>query len=612
MNSSPGHSNDETHQCGYPRPQLQRDGWVCLNGPWRFLLDPEARYRLPGDILEWPSTIQVPFAPESPASGIADPGFHQACWYQRQFEAPPGDGPLWIHFGAVDYGAQVWVNDQLVGGHEGGHISFSLDVTAALRKRGPQVVTLRAEDDPTDLAKPRGKQDWKAEPHSIWYPRTTGIWQTVWLERLSSVFLQRVQWTPHLERWEIGLEVVVGGVRGRDDLSLRVRLSCGSQVLADDTYQVIQAEVHRRIAFSDPGIDDFRNELLWSPETPTLIDAHLQLWEGNTLRDDVTSYTALRSVGLKQDRFMLNGRPYYLRLVLDQGYWPETLMTAPTDEALRRDVELAKEMGFNGVRKHQKIEDPRFLYWADRLGLLVWEEMPSAYRFTQQSVQRLIREWTEVIERDYSHPCIVVWVPFNESWGVPDLAHKAAHQSCVQALYHLTRTLDPTRPVVGNDGWESTATDLIGIHDYDSQPARLAQRYAGGINLEELLSRRRPGGRQLVVDGYSHRDKPFVLTEFGGIAHCSPERADPRDWGYCVQTSSEDLLRHYQALLEVVTRLDLFAGFCYTQLTDTFQEVNGLLRADRTAKIPLTAVAAATRGDQFMEKEQAVGRNLTS
>src|SRR5687767_13658241 len=198
---------------------------------------------------------------------------------------------------------------------------------------------------------------------------------------------------------------------------------------------------------------------------------------GQEVIDSLESYTALRSIGAQRERLLLNGRPLTMKLVLDQGYWPDTLMTAPSDDALRRDVELAKAMGFNGVRKHQKIEDPRYLYWADRLGLLVWEEMPSAYRFTSASVERVTREWMEVIRRDYSHPCIVAWVPFNESWGVPNLPDNAAEREYVQALYHLTKTIDPTRPVVGNDGWESVATDIIGIHDYDDRPDRIARRY---------------------------------------------------------------------------------------------------------------------------------------
>ena len=242
------------------------------------------------------------------------------------------------------------------------------------------------------------------------------------------------------------------------------------------------------------------------------------------LLDTVHSYTALRSIGVQGDRFVLNGRPYPLRMVLDQGYWPESGLTAPDDDALRRDVELAKAMGFNGVRKHQKIEDPRYLYWADALGLLVWEEMPSAYRFTRESIERLTREWIAAMERDASHPCIVAWVPFNESWGVPDLPDSPSQRHYVQALYHLTKTLDPTRPVIGNDGWESVATDIIGIHDYDDDPERIGRRYGIDEVQSRLFKRERPGGRMLLLEGAQPQDQPMMLTEFGGIAY-SPDTA---------------------------------------------------------------------------------------
>ena len=268
-------------------------------------------------------------------------------------------------------------------------------------------------------------------------------------------------------------------------------------------------------ALSDPGVDDFRNELLWSPERPTLIEADLQLKQNGVVVDELSSYTALRSISAQREKILLNGRSYALRLVLDQGYWPDTLMTAPSDDALRRDVELTKEMGFNGVRKHQKIEDPRYLYWADVLGLLVWEEMPSAYRFTNRAINRMLREWTEVIARDRSHPCIIVWVPFNESWGVPDLNLVAAARDAVAALYHLTRTLDPTRLVIGNDGWESSATDIIGIHDYDPDPAHFRARYGPEVKPQELVDRRWAAGRILTLDGFPHRGQPICLTNSG-------------------------------------------------------------------------------------------------
>jgi hypothetical protein len=280
-------------------------------------------------------------------------------------------------------------------------------------------------------------------------------------------------------------------------------------------------------------------------------------------------------------------------MVLDQGYWPDGGLTAPDDAALKRDVELAREMGFNGVRKHQKIEDPRYLYWADHLGLAVWEEMPSAYRFTSQSVERVSREWTAVVHRDYSHPCIISWVPINESWGVPNLPDTPRQRHYVQALYHLTKTLDPTRPVIGNDGWESVATDIIGIHDYDDQPERIARRYHAEEILPRLFKRERPGGRLLVLEGQSHADLPLMLTEFGGIALARP---DSGIWGYSVASTPEEFARQYERMLRVVRNLGLLAGFCYTQFTDTYQEANGLLYADRSPKIAIRQIALATSG----------------
>ncbi len=579
----------------YPRPMMFRSEWMSLNGHWGFLFDDENVFERPREIAAWPLQIVVPFAPESAASGIGDRGFHRACWYRREFEIFADGGRVLLHFGAVDYEAQVWVNDYLVASHQGGHTPFSADITFALRASGPQTLAVRVKDDPHDLAKPRGKQDWQLEPHSVWYPRTTGIWQTVWLERVERTYVEKIRWTPHMESFEIGFDALIGG-DFLSDLTIDVSLKHGERLLARDSYAVIDCETSRRIILSDPGIDDSRNELLWSPERPTLIDAHITLRRGSDVLDEISSYTALRSVNVMRDRFMLNGRPYVLRMVLDQGYWPETLMTAPDDDALRRDVELAKAMGFTGVRKHQKIEDPRYLYWADKLGLMVWEEMPSAYRFTTTTINRLVREWTEAIDRDYSHPCVVVWVPFNESWGVPDLTLTKAHRHAVEALYHLTKTLDPTRPVIGNDGWESSATDIIGIHDYDANFEHLRARYGADIKRDELFDRRRPGGRVLTLDGYPHRGQPIMLTECGGIAYAKcPQPGVAKVWGYLMAQSDEEFHQRFRDLMEVINHTALFSGFCYTQFADTFQEANGLLCADRTPKLPLEVIAAATQ-----------------
>ena len=577
---------------GYPRPQLERAEWICLNGEWDFALDPDGSCKLPGQPA-WNAHIQVPFSPETAASGVGNTGFYRACWYRRRFDAPAmvAGEVLLLHFGAVDYRAKVWINGHVVAEHEGGYTPFSANITEYLNAEGPQTVELCAEDDPADLSKPRGKQDWQLQPHSIWYPRTTGIWQTVWLEKVPATYIGAVRWTPNVERWEIGFEAWMGGER-RDGLRLNVKLYAGDTLLADDTYAVVAGEVHRRIALSDPGIDDYRNELLWNPSTPTLIYTEMKLWGGRgELVDTAKSYTALRSIGPQGDKFVLNGRPYQLRMVLDQGYWPETGITAPDDEAYRRDVELAKAMGFNGVRKHQKIEDPRFLYWADVLGLLVWEEMPSAYRFTKTSIERLTKEWLSAMERDISHPCIVAWVPFNESWGVPDLPDSPSQRHYVQALYHLTKTIDPTRPVIGNDGWESVATDIIGIHDYDDSPERIRKRY-GVEEIPRLFKRERPGGRQLLLESQPS-EQPIMLTEFGGIAF---SRDIGGTWGYSRSENEDDFAKRYMHLLPVVRALPILAGFCYTQFADTYQEANGLLYADRTPKFPIEEIALATRG----------------
>ena len=592
----------------YPRPQLQRNGWISLDGQWEFAFDREGLLTDPEAVV-FDRTIRVPFAPEAPLSVIGDGAFTRAVWYRRTIDpivAGPGELVM-LRFGAVDYRATVWIDGCHVGSHEGGHTPFAFDVTDQLTSNGRHLLVVRAEDDPHDLAKPRGKQDWQLQPHGIWYQRTTGIWQTVWLETLPVNWIETLQWDASLANWDIGLDAIVGGPR-REDLRLEVRLTAGegpdAEMLAHDVYAVVAGEAHRRIALSDPGIDDFRNGLLWRPLSPTLINVEVRLRDtAGQVVDAVASYTALREVCVQGDRFLLNGRPYQLHLVLDQGYWPEGGLTAPDTDALRRDVELAKAMGFNGVRKHQKVEDPRYLYWADRLGLLVWAEMPSAYRFTQRSVSRIVAEWQEAVHRDISHPSVVTWVPFNESWGVPDLPTITAQRDWVQALYHLTRTLDPTRPVIGNDGWESVATDMIGIHDYDKDPEKLRERYQEADHVPHLFRHQLPHGRLISLEGDEYAGQPLILSEVGGIAYTAPDEREG-SWGYDRAETAAGLAEAYGKLLKVVHESGVLAGFCYTQFADTYQEANGLLYADRTPKFPLELICLATEGEwEQFEKE---------
>jgi beta-galactosidase/beta-glucuronidase len=574
----------------HPRPQLQRDGWRALDGTWAFAFDDERCHEDPREVV-FDREIVVPFPPESPASGIGAPGFHHALWYRTVVELSEAERAerLLLHFGAVDYEAEVWVNGQRVVSHVGGHTPFSADVTHARGNASRLEIVVRAVDDPHDLAMPRGKQGWLDEPSSIWYPRTSGIWQSVWLEAVPRTYLARLDWMARLEQWQLCFHAEVVGPL-RPDMHLRVRLECQGQLIADDRYALVHRELARQLVLADPGIDDYRNHLLWSPGHPTLIEAFVELWEGSTRIDSAWSYTALRSVGHRGGRFMLNGRPFYLKMALDQGYWSETHLAAPSAAALRRDVELARAFGFNGVRKHQKIEDPRWLFWCDVLGLLVWEEMPSPYRFTPLAVRRLVTEWTEVIRRDSGHPCIVAWVPLNESWGVPDLTVNPAHREYVRALYHLTKTLDPSRPVVGNDGWEHLATDIITIHDYASNPRVLQERYATPESVELVIQRQEPGGRSIRLPELAAGDQPVVLSEFGGVA------LKREGWGYSRAATADDLARTYEEMIAALHQCRGIAGYCYTQLVDTFQEQNGLATMDRIPKVDPARIAQATRG----------------
>ncbi len=617
---------------GHPRPLLQRAAWTCLNGTWDFARDDDAAWRHPGEVT-WRDQIVVPFTVETPASGIADTGFHKAVWYRRSFRAPhhrPGETVL-LHFGAVDHEAQVWVDGCPAGSHEGGYTPFALDVTWLLDpEREEHEVIVRAVDDPVDLAKPRGKQDWELEPHSIWYPRTTGIWQTVWLEVLPRAAVTSLAWTPDVARFEMHMAMRLTGT-AEEGLRVRVRLSADGETLADDVVAVRGERVERRFTLTGVSLDAKRETLMWTPEHPRLLDALVEVIAADgTVLDTVASYCALRSVGVEGGRFLLNGRPYFLRLVLDQGYWPATGMTAPDDDALCRDVQLALAMGFNGVRKHAKIEDPRYLYWADRLGLLVWAEMPAAYRFDHRNVQRHVSEWMAVLDRDRSHPCIVAWVTNNESCGTLNLPSLREEQDYLLGLVRLTRALDPhRRPVVGNDGWENLGGDIIGVHDYEQDAHRLAERYRADV-LPELLTGFGVHGRQLVLDGPERLPldggrgtrRAVILTEFGGVGFSAVSAlttlTDPLDatvphaataevldvddeepppaWGYSTVGSSRELLARYEALVTAVAGASVLAGFCYTQFADTYQECNGLLTGEREPKAPIERIAQATEG----------------
>lgn len=585
----------------YPRPQFRRQDWTNLNGAWRFAFDDgdvglaEGWQNVTAAGLEgspFNRAITVPFCYQSKLSGIGETAFHDVVWYARTFEHPPGDDDecLLLHFGAVDYRATVWVNGSHVASHEGGHTPFWADVTFALRE-GENVLVVRAEDPSRDATIPRGKQYWKEESEGIFYTRTTGIWQTVWLEPVNRRRVGSLRLTPDVDRASLDVEARIEGFG--PGMSLRMVVSFDGNEVLDDRVAVTSPVVRRRLPLIRPGeapdtphLSRWPGANLWTPEEPNLYDLRLDLLDadGEAL-DAVDSYFGVRKIETRDGEVFLNNRPYYQRLVLDQGYFPDGILTAPTDDDLRRDVELAKEMGFNGARKHQKVEDPRGLYWADTLGFLVWGEMANSYQYSDDSVRRITAEWQEAVRRDYNHPSIVAWVPMNESWGVPNLGTDPAQREHLLALYHLTRSLDGTRPVVSNDGWEHALTDLCNIHDY-RDAAALAETYA----TPESSVAASPAGRRIYAPGHGYRGEPILVTEFGGIAFAGEEGG----WGYSTVTDAGEFLGRYEAMIDALLACDPVRGFCYTQLTDIEQEVNGLLTYDRRPKADLERIHAIT------------------
>ena len=519
----------------YPRPALRRAEWQNLNGEWGFGAGAEPVFD---------RRIVVPYCPESDLSGIGRRA-GDVVWYRRRFDAPVAER-LQLHFGAVDYRATVWVNDVEVARHEGGHSPFTAEVTAAART-GENVLVVRAEDPLSDKTIPRGKQYWTETPEGIFYTATTGIWQSVWLEPLPARHVTRLSLVPDLRGGAVDFEV---------DPGTDLVVTLDGEVVGRSSGE---AQGRIRLGRAEP----------WHPDSPRLYGVEARLGQ-----DRVESYFGLRTVEARDGRFWLNGQPFIQRLVLDQGYFPGGLLTAASDEDLRRDIDLAKAMGFNGARKHQKAEDPRWLYWADVLGFLVWSEMPSFHEFTPEAGRRLAAEWTEIVQRDRGRPSIVAWVVANESFGL-DQVGAEERSRYTSNLYRLTHDLDGTRPVVSNDGWEHSRSDLCTLHDY-SPPADMQRRYRA---LQTALDGG-ASGHPAYDAGHAYRGEPVIVSEFGGL-----RIAGSGGWGWLEVGDQAEFLQAYRGLVDALMEPGPVEGFCYTQLTDVEQEQNGLLTADRRPKL---------------------------
>ncbi|WP_026701760.1 glycoside hydrolase family 2 protein [Salibacterium aidingense] len=569
----------------YPRPQFKRDSWLNLNGTWSFAFDDENV----GESSQWmkkkrfSKEILVPFTYETEASGIGDTEFHPYVWYQRPFQIPAEEASkktiLW--FQASDYLTKVWVDGLYIGEHKGGNSAFSFDISKALTNESDHVLTVKVEDS-LRCTQPRGKQRWRDENFGCWYVQTTGIWQTVWLEFVNEASIQHVKMTPDIDTNSVSFDYTLSSPVNKD-YTVKTTIMYQGQPLKQYSFTPDRRTMSINIdMYSD--INEWK-VLYWTPAKPHLYDVTFSLYRNDQVVDQVESYFGMRKVSIKDGQVLLNNRPLYQKLLLDQGYWKDTMLTPPSEEAVLEDIEKTIDMGFNGVRKHQKLEDERFLYWCDKKGLLVWSEMAAAYEYTDEAVATFTEEWLAVMRQHYNHPSIITWVPFNESWGVPAIFQDKKQQAFTESIYYLSKALDSTRPVIVNDGWEHTVSDIITLHDYEEAGSAFFQRYR---EKQPIIANEIPHnkGKYALAKGYEYKGQPIIISEYGGIAF-----NEGKGWGYGHQVDTEDeFLARYKEITEAIKAIPYIVGYCYTQTTDVQQEINGLLREDRTPKVPLQKI----------------------
>lgn len=571
----------------HPRPDFMRPTFYNLNGEWAFAFDDEDMglkegWMNPGKKLD--QTILVPFCYQSKASGIGPTDdIHPIVWYRRSFRVPAemaGQRVL-LKFGAVDYACKVFINGQLAGAHRGGYAPFDLDITLLLQP-GDNDLCLRVEDYP-DVTQPRGKQYWQQGLMGCWYTPVTGIWQTVYLEAVGAAAFTRIHITPDVDRHMISTELAFDRMPAAGsmvEVTIRFEGTCVTTLTQSAAGRIMRIPVDMMVQ-ADIGMR------LWEPDHPALYDMTVRLLQGEQVIDQVDTYFGMRKVEVRDGKVYLNNCPIYQRLILDQGYWPDTLITPPSDEAIRLDLQYTKDFGYNGARKHQKVEDPRYYYWADRMGVLVWGEVPSPYLFTDETVPNLTETITAFIDRDFNHPSIIAWVPLNESWGVRQIFTDPRQQALGRTLYHLTKALDGTRLCSGNDGWEQTTTDICALHDYAADKVTMASHFAS----REMVERHGCDWRPCWAASEQPTGKEaFLVTEYGGIAFSGKgiqgEMGGMATWGYHGKVADEDaFFQRFQEVTDAIRELPYCQGYCYTQLTDVMQEINGLLSPDRQPKV---------------------------
>ena len=552
----------------YPRPQQKRKNWFTLNGEWEFCFD-DFNVGLKEGYFSGEKTfdkkINVPFAYQSKESGIGLEEVHEIMWYKKEFDVPSENVGRILCFNGVDYFADVYLNGVHVFSHEGGYASFDIDVTEYL-KIGKNVLVLRVYDpDRCDI--PRGKQSWTGKRFACWYVATSGIWKSVWIEEFNKDYIsKRSLFT------DIDDGVVYGEVFTEHLLAdrLEVIVSDNGKVRTKASFTFKNGKAEYRLSMKNPA--DVWKFALWSPETPNLYDIEYKIYIDEEVADSVISRFGMRKISVdKSGQICLNNCPYYQKLILDQGYFGDGGLTALSVEQIKESIALMKKTGFNGARKHQKIEDPYYYHYAEELGFLTWLEIPSAYEFTAREVKSISSQTVEIVEQNSSFTSVITYVPFNESWGVDAIVGDKRQQDFVKGVYHLIKSLDRTRLVCSNDGWENvTETDVVTVHDY----CRGSDKYPPYYFDKNKVNKISPAGRKIICDDNDYVGQPIIFSEYGGIAYDKDSKNG--NWGYGDGAKTEsEMLERIKDLTEGL-KGTYFQGFCYTQLTDVQQEVNGL------------------------------------
>jgi len=545
----------------YPRPDFRRKEWINLNGEWDFEIDisntgMDKGYYLPEK--KFKEKIIVPFPPESKLSGIGNKDFMVSVWYKRKIEIPEKwkEKRIFLNFGAVDFLTKVWINGKYVGSHTGGYTPFKFDITDFLEREN--IIVVNAYDDNRTFLQPCGKQSQKYNSYGCYYTRVTGIWQTVYLEATGKNYIKNFRIYPDYDTGKVLFLVEIeesGNLKieiYREDEKIEENESYGSKFI----FLTV----------------DIKNFIPWSIENPFLYNVKFYLSSNGKIEDEVKSYFGFRKIEIKDKKILLNGKPIFMRMVLDQGYYPDGIYTAPDEGAIINDIKIAKEMGFNGARLHQKVFEPLFLYWADKLGYIVWGEYPNwgiKNRISHEAFGTLIKEWIDVMERDINHPSIIGWCPLNET-------SINQNPELVRNLYHLTKKFDSIRPVIDTSGYIHVETDIYDCHNYKQNPEEFKSDFEP-FKDKDIVWKNFPDYNA------EYKGQPYWVSEYGGIWW--DEEGVENGWGYGERPKTkEEFIERYKKLTEVLLNHPQICGFCYTQLYDVEQEVNGLYTYSRKPK----------------------------